>query len=381
MLPSRSSETSSQFWIRKSTREPDEPADQRGEDHLVGPVGRLAELAQPAGDQRARGEEGEREADAERLQVERAEVDLGLHRRRRLAGTPTPSPTMVRCAESGARDLALRGAAARRARVTPRPGLTERQALREAAARRPAPRGERRRRCRCPMPRGARRAAAADELARIARTRGAVRVLVGVRAHAAPGRRGGARCDALGAQPERFEPIGVLAATRALGRPRSPRALARRPARGLRRARPHAAHRGRPARHRRPRTPASSTPGSTTTCAPATRWPPPAAARGATDRRDRHRPRHEPPRVRRPHRAHLRHRCRRHRRDRRRRSRDVRDRPDRGASTATASAARAWRATRSVLAVRASLDGTLHRRATCCAASTSRSGAAPTCST
>ena len=62
----------------------DEPADQRREDHLVGPVDRLAELAEPPADQRARGDEREREADPEGLEGERAEVDLGLHRECRL---------------------------------------------------------------------------------------------------------------------------------------------------------------------------------------------------------------------------------------------------------------------------------------------------------
>ena len=55
-----------------------------GEDQLVGPVDRLAELLQPLRDQQARADEPEREHDPERLQGDRAEVDLGLHRRWRL---------------------------------------------------------------------------------------------------------------------------------------------------------------------------------------------------------------------------------------------------------------------------------------------------------
>jgi subtilisin family serine protease len=55
-------------------------------------------------------------------------------------------------------------------------------------------------------------AASADELARIGAARGPVRVLVGVRAHGdLPGV--AALLTRLGAQPEAFEPIGVLAAT------------------------------------------------------------------------------------------------------------------------------------------------------------------------
>src|SRR5215216_1942081 len=66
-----------------------------------------------------------------------------------------------------------------------------------------------------PLPeRAGARAAAADagELARIARSAGATRVLVGVRSHA--DLRGVARVlERLGAEPEAFRPIGVLAAT------------------------------------------------------------------------------------------------------------------------------------------------------------------------
>src|SRR5213076_2913117 len=58
---------------------PDEPADERGEDDLVRPVGRLAELAEPPHGHGAAGDEAEREADSEALEGERADVDLGVH--------------------------------------------------------------------------------------------------------------------------------------------------------------------------------------------------------------------------------------------------------------------------------------------------------------
>ena len=57
----------------------DQAAEQGREGHLVGPVHRLAELAEALPDQRPGREEGEREADPEGLQGERAELDLGLH--------------------------------------------------------------------------------------------------------------------------------------------------------------------------------------------------------------------------------------------------------------------------------------------------------------
>ena len=57
----------------------DEPADQRRERHLVGVVGRLAELAQAAIEDRAGGDEPAREHDPERLQGDAEDVDLGLH--------------------------------------------------------------------------------------------------------------------------------------------------------------------------------------------------------------------------------------------------------------------------------------------------------------
>jgi hypothetical protein len=63
---------------------PDQSAEQGGEAHLVGPVDRLAELVQPSPDQGAGADEGERKADPEGLQRERADVDLGEHREERL---------------------------------------------------------------------------------------------------------------------------------------------------------------------------------------------------------------------------------------------------------------------------------------------------------
>ncbi len=51
---------------------PDDAAEQRAENHLVGPVGGLAPLLEAPGDQRARRDEGEREHDPEGLEGERA---------------------------------------------------------------------------------------------------------------------------------------------------------------------------------------------------------------------------------------------------------------------------------------------------------------------
>ena len=72
--------TASQFSITKSSRAPTIPPTSAGEDHLVGPVRRLAELAEAPRDQHAGGDEAEREHDPEGLQRERADVDLGLHK-------------------------------------------------------------------------------------------------------------------------------------------------------------------------------------------------------------------------------------------------------------------------------------------------------------
>ncbi len=58
---------------------PDEPADQRGEDDLVRPVHRLAELAQPARHEQPAGEEAEREHHAEALDREAEDVEGGFH--------------------------------------------------------------------------------------------------------------------------------------------------------------------------------------------------------------------------------------------------------------------------------------------------------------
>jgi hypothetical protein len=65
-LPNTSSETASH---------------QCGEDELVRPVGRAAELTQAAVDQEAGRKEAERKADAERLQLERADVNFRLQPR------------------------------------------------------------------------------------------------------------------------------------------------------------------------------------------------------------------------------------------------------------------------------------------------------------
>ena len=57
----------------------DDPAGQRREPHLVGPVDRLADLLQPPRDQGAGGDEGEREHQPEGLQRQRPEVDFRIH--------------------------------------------------------------------------------------------------------------------------------------------------------------------------------------------------------------------------------------------------------------------------------------------------------------
>src|SRR5206468_182639 len=85
-----------------------EPADESGEDDLVGPVARPPDLAQPAREHRATDEEGDPEADPERLERERADVDLGLHRNGRLPSGSSrlpgrnarPSPSPARPAET-----------------------------------------------------------------------------------------------------------------------------------------------------------------------------------------------------------------------------------------------------------------------------------------
>src|ERR1019366_5118334 len=57
----------------------DHTAEERSEGDLIGPVDRLAELAQPACHERAAGEEAQREADAEGLDRDAEEFDFGLH--------------------------------------------------------------------------------------------------------------------------------------------------------------------------------------------------------------------------------------------------------------------------------------------------------------
>ena len=56
----------------------DDPADQRGEDHLVREVHRAAELAQAPRDHPARDEERHTEAEAEQLDVQTEEVERGV---------------------------------------------------------------------------------------------------------------------------------------------------------------------------------------------------------------------------------------------------------------------------------------------------------------
>jgi hypothetical protein len=51
-----------------------EPTDEPREDHLVGPIARLADLLEPPREHEPAQEEGEPEADPERLQGERADV-------------------------------------------------------------------------------------------------------------------------------------------------------------------------------------------------------------------------------------------------------------------------------------------------------------------
>ena len=159
MLPSRSSETSSQFWIEVVDARAHQPADQRGEHHLVDPVVRLAELAQPPAHRQPGGHEGEREADAEGLQVERADA---RSRAAPLRQASEPLPTIRRDAESGAqRPSSVR----RRSCSAPAAGadMIDRAALREAPRSRAACL-DGRARDRCPLPESgsALRAAAAS---------------------------------------------------------------------------------------------------------------------------------------------------------------------------------------------------------------------------
>ena len=239
---------------------------------------------------------------------------------------PLPS-TAVRRARAG--DLLCAALAARRAPAQA-DTIDARRAARGAA--RPGAR----------PPAGAPAAAAAARRA----PRGLARAAAAARARRdrrAAGRRGcswasartptvpavAATLRALGAEAEAFGLIGVLAARVPVRRRRVGRA-ARRPARGLRRARPQAAGGRRPLRHASIPPPGSSSPGSSTTCARARRI---AAAGGGSSRTvaviDTG-ARREPPRVRRPRSPHLRHRHRAARRDRRDRPRHLRRGPDRG---------------------------------------------------
>ena len=84
---------------------PDQAAGKRGEDHLVGPVHRALELAQPPRDDRAGGQEGQREHDPEGLDREAEDVDLGLHGRS--ARLPARITAMASRRSSFGRDTGL----------------------------------------------------------------------------------------------------------------------------------------------------------------------------------------------------------------------------------------------------------------------------------
>ena len=179
-------------------------------------------------------------------------------------------------------------------------------------------------------PRASAAAALAGELARLARSDGPERLLVG---RARPRGRGRRRREAARARRH----AGALRDHRRAGRdasPPAPRAVAAlrgRPARGLRRARPRRS---------------GSRPTQFDTVDPFTgikfTWAYDTVRAGEAHRRgrrrlrpdgvrDRHRARRDPSRVRRPGRAHLRHRIGHLRRHRLRRPRHLRDRPDRRA--------------------------------------------------
>ena len=219
--------------------------------------------------------------------------------------------------------------------------------------------------------------ASAGELTRIAAARGPVRVLVGVRRHGDVA--GVARLlRRLGATPRRLRLDRRAGRDRA--RRRGARAIAgQRQPRGLRGARRQAARGRRPARRGRSehrgqvhlvlrRRPRRRRPGRR------------RRRLAALDRRDGHRPRREPPRVRRPHRPHLRHLQQGDRRDRHGRPRHVRHRPDR--RDRRQRHRRQGRGRQHPGPRDPRLQGRrLHHRATCCAASSSPSGAARTSST
>ena len=152
-----------------------------------------------------------------------------------------------------------------------------------------------------PEPPRASAASAAGELARVARSTGPERLLIGARTHEDLDGLA-ARVRSLGAEPELFETIAALAATVPSGADARGRA-ARRPARGVHRARPHPHDRRRPLRHHRSHERAAAADQVHLGLRHRAR------GRGARHRRrrlgphrvrDRHRPRREPPGVRRP---------------------------------------------------------------------------------
>ena len=306
----------------------DEPADQRGEDHLVGPVGRLAELAQPPARDGPGGEEAEGEADPEGLQVERADVRSRAAPGGRLA-RGLRSPTIA-----GATGAAWPSLPVRRrlppAAAEASDAVDERVALRDAAER-----GGARRRaarcCRCRFQSGVGpRSEPAVAVASVARGGGPARVLVGVARRTPTCRRSPRSCAGWAPRPRRSARSAY-----------SPSAPPRR--RGS--SRRWAATRGSPT--------SSATAPCRVTADPFDTLDPATGdqvhlvlrrrARGrgtrrrrrrlaAHRRRDRHRPRREPSRVRRrgTHRPHLRHADAKRRRERRGRPRHLRQRADRG---------------------------------------------------
>src|SRR5918995_24166 len=187
----------------------DQSADQRREDHLVGPVGRVSQFAKAATDDQPGYEEGEREADPERLKLERADVNLGLHLCRKLAGG------RLRPYHGGVRRAVLAvflcAAPLLAATAQASTGMVERVALREALRQDAHASGNGV--VRLPLPEAPRVSAAAARrgLARLASSPGPEHLLVGVRSH---GDVDGvaAKLRALGAEPERFDTIAVLAA-------------------------------------------------------------------------------------------------------------------------------------------------------------------------
>ena len=221
------------------------------------------------------------------------------------------------------------------------------------------------------------RASSVGELTRIARASGPVHLLVGVRRHADLA--GVTQLlRSLGATPESFPAMGVLAATAPGGTSVA----------GALRDDPRVAFVERNERLR-------MAVDSLDTVDPATgykyTWAYDAvrAGRGARRHRRRvtpddrgggHGPRRGPPGVHRPHRRHLRHLHQGQRRDRHARPRHLRDRADRGHRRQRARdqgrGGQHARATRC-----APRRTAASRRATCCAASTTRSSTAPTCST